>query len=140
MADNVHEGGCLCGAVRYRVFGAPTRAVACHCRFCQKRTGSAFGESVYFKEEDVRVLSGVMKRYEYRSDESHRWLKMDFCLNCGTTVTWTIEFLPGERAVAQGTLDDPNWVAPQVHGWTRSAQEWMVFPDNVPVVQTTRLK
>ena len=138
MDQEVHEGGCLCGAVRYRVFGQPKRAIVCHCRFCQKRTGSAFGQSVYFGEDAIQIMNGVLKTYEYRSDETHRWLKMEFCLTCGTTVTWCIEFLPGERAIAHGTLDDPNWVKPQVHGWARSAQEWMVFPDNVPIVETTR--
>jgi hypothetical protein len=53
MVD-IHEGGCACGAVRYRVKGSPERASVCHCTFCQRRTGSAFGISVYFHDETSR--------------------------------------------------------------------------------------
>lgn len=49
----IHEGGCLCGAVRYRARNQPARTSACHCTFCQRRTGSAFGVGAYFKQEDV---------------------------------------------------------------------------------------
>jgi len=90
MAE-IHEGGCLCGAVRYRVTGDdPKFTAVCHCKFCQKRTGSAFAEAVYFDETAVQIV-GALKTYEYRTDESGRWVKSEFCPNCGTSVTWTIE-------------------------------------------------
>jgi hypothetical protein len=72
MAE-IHEDGCLCGAVRYRVKKDPVRASICHCRNCQRRTGSAFGIGAYFKEADVEIR-GELKTYEYRSDETQRWL------------------------------------------------------------------
>jgi hypothetical protein len=59
----IHEGGCVCGAVRYRVRNAPARTSACHCRFCQRRTGSAFGIGAYFREADVEILSGELRTY-----------------------------------------------------------------------------
>src|ERR1700741_180389 len=83
-----HEGGCACGAVRYRVKSAPFRTSVCHCKACQRRTGSAFGLGIYFKAEDFELLRGELKAYPFRSDESGRWLRMEFCTNCGTTVTW----------------------------------------------------
>jgi hypothetical protein len=135
-----HEGGCLCGAVRYRVAGDPKIAGVCHCTFCKRRTGSAFGLSAYFDEAAVQITSGVLKTYEYRSDESNRWAKMEFCPTCGSTVTWTGEVLPGVRGIAVGTFDDPNWVKPKVHGWTRSALHWMVFPPDVEIFKATALK
>ena len=135
-----HEGGCLCGAVRYRVAGDPKIAGVCHCTFCKRRTGSAFGLSAYFDEVAVQITSDVLKKYEYRSDESNRWVKMEFCPTCGSTVTWTGEFLPGVRGIAVGTFDDPNWVKPKVHGWTRSALHWTVFPPDVEIFKTTVLK
>ena len=64
------EGGCLCGAVRYRVTNAPFRTSVCHCTFCQRRTGSAFGLGAYFKKDDFELLSGELRSYEHRSDES----------------------------------------------------------------------
>ena len=76
-----HEGGCSCGTVRYRVTSAPQRTSVCHCTFCQRRTGSAFGIGVFFRDEDVRFLGGELKTYEHRSDETHRWLRMQFCAN-----------------------------------------------------------
>ena len=74
MAET-HEGGCLCGAVRYRVVGDPSYAAVCHCTFCKLRTGSAFGMAAYFNEAAIEITRGVLKAYEFRSDESNRWCK-----------------------------------------------------------------
>ncbi|HSU76837.1 MAG TPA: GFA family protein, partial [Burkholderiales bacterium] len=71
----IHEGGCLCGALRYRVEGEPARASVCNCTACQRRTGSLAGFGAYFKAEQVRILCGELKSYEHRSDESRRWLR-----------------------------------------------------------------
>ena len=136
----VHEGGCLCGAVRYRVRNQPVRCGACHCTFCQRRTGSAFGIGAYFKTEDVDIVRGTLKSYEHRSDESGRWLKMEFCPNCGTTASWTIEALPGARAIAGGTFDDPKWLKIERHGWLRSAHPWFRPPEDVEVFQESTLQ
>ena len=87
--ESPREGGCVCGAVRYQVKNAPFRTGVCHCRFCQRRTGSAFGVGVYFKKSDFELTRGDLKSYEHKSDESGRWLRMEFCPACGTTVTWT---------------------------------------------------
>lgn len=136
MMTTTYEGHCLCGAVRYRVKGDPVRALACHCTACQRRTGSAFGISAYFREDDVEILSGELQVYEHRSDETGRPLRMEFCRNCGTTVTWTVEALPGARGIAGGTFDDPNWFDIKRHYWTRSAQHWMVYPTGVEISAT----
>jgi len=134
MAET-HEGGCLCGTVRYQAEGNPDLALTgvCHCKLCQRRTGSAFGISVYFADSAIRLTQGALKTYEYPSDESHRWVKTEFCPNCGTTVTWTAEAAPGIRGVAGGTFDDPNWFPLRIHAWTRSAQHWVVFPPGVDI-------
>lgn len=125
----------MCGAVRYRVSGDPVRSAVCHCRSCQRRTGSAFGVGVYFRQQDVQFLRGELKAYEFRSDESGRWLKMEFCPNCGSTVTWTLEMVPGARAIAGGSLDDPNWVKIERHGWLRSAHHWFSPPAGVELFE-----
>jgi hypothetical protein len=128
---DTHEGGCLCGAVRYRVTDAPARTTVCHCTFCQRRTGSAFAFMAYFKQEHVEIISRTLKTYEHRSDESNRSLRIDFCPNCGTTVAMTVETLPGKRGIAGGTFDDPSWLQVQRHTWLRSAQPWIVVPPGV---------
>jgi hypothetical protein len=128
--SQVHEGGCLCGAVRYRVTGAPMRTIICHCMFCQRRTGSAFGFMPYFKQDDVQI-SGALKAYEHRSDESHRLLRIEFCPTCGTTVSMSPEVLAGLRGIAGGTFDDPSWIRIDRHIWTRSAHPWITVPQGV---------
>lgn len=135
----MHEGGCLCGAVRYRVKAEPVRASICHCRNCQRRTGSAFGIGAYFKQADVEFL-GDLKSFEYRSDESGRWLRTEFCPNCGTTLSWTAEALAGLRAIAGGSFDDPNWLKIDRHGWTRSKQKWFVCPPDALVFEKGALQ
>ena len=75
----IHEGRCSCGAVRYRALNAPVRTSVCHCTFCQRRTGSAFGISAFFRDEDVEFRRGELKNYEHRSAETQRWLRMQFC-------------------------------------------------------------
>lgn len=127
----VHEGGCVCGTVRYRVTGAPIRTNVCHCTFCQRRTGSAFGFMAFFKQEDLEITRGILKSYEHRSDESNRQLRMEFCPTCGTTVTLTVKVRPGARGVAGGTFDDPSWLKIERHSWTRSAQPWVIVPPDV---------
>ena len=137
--QQVHEGGCVCGAVRYRARNAPLRTSACHCTFCQRRTGSAFGMGAFFKDEDVE-LSGIARTtYEHRSDESDRSLKMEFCPRCGTTVTWTAEAMPGARALAIGTFDDPRWIRIERFSWMRSAHPWITPPAGIEVLEQSGL-
>ena len=80
----IHEGGCFCGSVRYRAYGKPSRTSVCHCTDCQRRTGSAFAVVAHFKAEYLEIVGGPLSTYEYRSDESHRWIRLEFCLRCGT--------------------------------------------------------
>jgi hypothetical protein len=136
----VHEGGCHCGSVRYRVVREPMIAGICHCTSCKRRTGSAFGLSAYFDDANVKILSGALKIYEYRSDDDKRWLRTEFCVKCGSTVTWTGELLTGLRGIAGGTLDDPNWIEPDRHIWTRSALHWVTFPSDTVLFETAGIK
>jgi hypothetical protein len=138
MAGMIREGGCLCGAVRYRVAGEPVRTSVCSCTFCQRRTGSAFGFGAYFDEGQV-ALQGRLNTYEHRSDETGRWIRLQFCPGCGVQVTWTVEAMPGLRAVGVGTLDEPKSVRPMRFGWFRSAHPWLTPPEGVEVVQTSAL-
>ena len=125
------ECGCLCGAVRFRVTNAPFRTSVCHCKFCQRRTGSAFGVGVYFRKDDFELLRGELQSYEHRSDESGRWLRLEFCPKCGSTLTWTLELIPDGRGVAGGSFDDTGWIQVERHGWTRSKQPWVHIPPGV---------
>jgi len=130
MNEIRHEGGCLCGALRYRTSGDPVFVNVCHCTFCQRRTGSAFGISVIFNEANVET-SGKRSTFEHRSDESGRWLRMEFCPTCGTTVGWTAEMRPGMHVIAGGTFDDQKWFKINRFIWTRSAHSWIELPPGV---------
>jgi hypothetical protein len=107
--------------------------MVCHCRFCQRRLGSAFAVLAYFDEQDVEIIQGKLTLCEHRSDESDRWLKMEFCSLCGTTITHTAEVRPGLRAIAAGTFDDPDWFRIERHIWVQSARPWVSIPSDVAV-------
>ena len=93
----------------------------------------------FFKDEDVE-LSGIARTtYEHRSDESDRSLKMEFCPRCGTTVTWTAEAMPGARALAIGTFDDPRWIRIERFSWMRSAHPWITPPAGIEVLEQSGL-
>lgn len=131
----VHEGGCVCGQTRYRVRGKPQRVSACSCRWCQKRTGSALGISVYFLKDDVEFLRGNLGSYRLTSDAG-RWIDQEFCRNCGTALTWTLEFLPDYRGIAGGTFDQPTfWYQLQRYVFARSKPDWLHIPDHIKVFQ-----
>lgn len=128
--DSQQEGGCLCGAVRFRVQTAPLRTLACHCTFCQKMTGTAYYAESIFPIGAVEFSGIEMSRYVHRSDGSGKQVHLHFCPVCATTVSLTFERFPEIRAISRGTFDDPNWVALNAHIWTRSAQDDVVLPAN----------
>jgi len=134
MTDS-HEGGCVCGAVRYRTTAAPKRVSACSCGWCRKRTGSAFGISVYFDQADIEFTKGSMKAYGLVSDAG-RWIESEFCNRCGTTVSWTLEFLPGLRGIAGGTFDDPTfWYEIERYVFARTKPDWLTLPEGIEVCE-----
>ena len=127
-----HEGGCVCGSVRYVTQGEPLRVTVCHCTWCQRRTGSAFAVEPIFNEEQVKISGGPLTRYRHISDESGRWLDLEFCARCGTNIGFTLQWRPGARAIDAGTFDDPSWIRTDRHHFRyiflRSAQKWSEVP------------
>jgi hypothetical protein len=121
--------------VRYVALGDPERVTACHCTWCQRRTGSAFGIEAVFRHENLSVAGTTLRTYRHISDESGRWLEQQFCAECGTNIGMTLEAVPGIRTVAAGTFDDPSWLDPEKHKFRhvflRSAQAWAEIPDGV---------
>jgi hypothetical protein len=97
--DIGHDGGCLCGNVRYRAVGQPKIAGVCHCRYCQLRAGSAFGVLVYFEAADISILSGELGRYAFKTESNNAW-ENEFCTNCATTLLMRLEVFPGWLGIA----------------------------------------
>ncbi len=124
----IHEGGCLCGNVRYRAFGQALRTLVCHCTFCQKMTGTTSYAESMFLIDAVQFDGGTMSQYDHQSDSSGKRVHVHFCPRCGTTVTLTFERWPEYRAISRGTFDDPNWVSIGSHIWTKSAQTGVALP------------
>ena len=130
-----HQGGCVCGQVRYTVLGEPERVTVCHCTWCQRRTGTAFGVEAVFSLEQVEIDTTRLQTYRHLSDQSGRWLDQHFCPACGANLGITLEAVPGIRTIAAGSFDDPSWLDRSgcrfryVH--MRSAQNWSALPDGV---------
>ena len=135
MTEFTQQGGCLCGAVRYRTTRTPFLDLACHCTTCKLRTGAGYGIGVYFDDSQVEFLQGELNTHQLNSDTSGRWIRNEFCPGCGTTVSWTLEMRPGLRGVAGGTYDDPNWFELKGHIWTRSARPDMCYADDVALFE-----
>jgi hypothetical protein len=131
MDDDIHGGGCLCGAVRYRLRGQPKWALVCHCRYCQRRLGTAFATIGYYDDAAIVSFDGAQTEHPHRSDESGRLLTMGFCTTCGTTVTTRLERRPGMVGIALGTLDEPDRVPIGHHIWLRSKRPWVAAPPDV---------
>ena len=134
MADR-NEGGCVCGGVRYVAQGDPERVTICHCTWCQRRTGSAFGVEVVFRIENVALAGEALRTWRHVSDRSGRWLDQDFCSRCGANIGLTLEAVPGIRTIAAGTFDVPSWITPERyvfrHVWLRSGRGWADVPEGV---------
>ena len=126
-----HQGGCQCGAVRFKTSSKPIRAMACHCTTCKLRTGAPYGIGVYFNEDEVTFEGPERSVYEFNSDESGRWIRNEFCPKCASVVSWTLEMRPGLRAIAGGSYDNPDWYKLEAHIWTRSARSDMCYPESM---------
>jgi hypothetical protein len=103
--------------------------MACHCRFCQRRTGTAFGIEAIFSRQDVEFSGPPPAGYKTTSDESGRWIRLDFCPRCGTNIGAAVERRPDHYVISGGTFDDPNWFEVNMQIWTRSMVKWMVLPE-----------
>ena len=136
--SNIHEGGCLCGSVRYRTTGEPIRTLVCHCRFCQRVTGSTSYAESLFAIDAVAFSGAPMATYDHLSEGSGKVVRVQFCPACGTTLGLTFERWPEFRAISRGTFDDPNWVVVGSHIWTESAQTGVVLPAHVDCFRGAR--
>lgn len=132
---STNHGGCLCGAVKFTTTGDPIRAMACHCTNCKLRTGAPYGIGVYFEESAVSFEGGELNSFQFTTDTTGRWIQNEFCAQCGTTVSWTLEMRPGLRAIAGGSYDNPDWYKLEAHIWARSARSDMCFPEGAKVCE-----
>lgn len=103
-----HQGGCLCGAVRYTLRSAPDWSAHCHCRSCQKATGAGFATWVGVKEENFEVSHGRLAICV-----SSPGVQRGFCDRCGSSLTYVGDRWPGQVSVLAATLDEPGIATPR---------------------------
>jgi hypothetical protein len=106
---SAHEGSCLCGHIRYSVKTEPMRVTICHCRFCQRATGSAFLVEPIFGKSDFSLTAGEPTIYQHRSEGSGKIVNVHFCARCGTKLFLSFERFSEVVGVYGGTFDDPDW-------------------------------
>ena len=125
------EGGCACGAVRYRLKSAPMFVYCCHCRDCQRQTGSGFVINALIETDRITSLGGDPEPVGVPTD-SGRPHDIHRCRACRTAVWSDYGARPALRFVRVGTLDDPSALPPNVHIVTRSKLSWIALPEGVP--------
>lgn len=123
-------GGCQCGTLRYRIEGDPVALVVCHCRECQRQTGSAFGMSLVVPRDGLVITAGEPKIFSRVADSGRR-VRCAFCPDCGTRIYHAPEAMADTVNVKPGTLDDTSGLEPRAHVWTSSKQPWVSIPDGV---------
>lgn len=128
------EGGCPCKTVRYRLERSPLVVHCCHCRWCQKESGSAFALNVMIEAKYVTLTSPSEPTIVPTPSESGLGQKMARCPAC-QFVVWSNYGDSGEfvRFVRAGTLDDPSVAPPSVHIYTSTKQPWVKLDDSIPI-------
>ena len=116
-------GGCLCGKVRYSANVEPVFVGVCHCRDCQKFTGTAFATVVAVPKDSLSI-QGKLTTYSKPGDTGQA-LERRFCPECGSGIVDEAAVMPGVVMINVGTLDDSSWVKPGMQIYCDSAQSWV---------------
>jgi hypothetical protein len=128
------EGGCACGAVRYRLGSAPMFVNCCHCRDCQRQAGSAFAINALIEADRTILLSGDIAPFAMPTD-SGRPHHIHRCTACGTALWSEYGGRSTIRFVRVATLDDPTALTPDAHIYVRSKLPWITLPAGVPAFE-----
>ncbi len=129
------EGGCTCGALRYRMTSKPMFIHCCHCRWCQRETGASFALNAMIEADRVVLLRGFPEAVDTPS-ESGKGQKIVRCPDCHIAL-WSNYAGAGDalRFIRVGTLDEPDRLTPDVHIYTASKQPWVVLPPGTPAFE-----
>ena len=127
------EGGCLCGAVRYRASGPPSGITICHCATCRRASGAPLVAWSEFPAGGLNFTRGVAVRYA-----SSPGVERTFCGRCGTQLTYLRQDAPDSIDLTLASLDDPEVVPPEDHTWTTSRLCWIKLSDGLPTYPRNR--
>jgi hypothetical protein len=127
------EGGCGCGALRYRLVSEPMFVHCCHCLHCQRQTGSAFVINLLIEADRLALLAGTAQPVDVPRDDGSVQ-RIFRCAQCQVAIF--SEYGGREvRFVRAGTLDEPTEITPDVHIFTRSKVGWVILPQQVPAFE-----
>lgn len=130
------EGGCTCGRVRYRLTAEPIIVNACHCRLCQRTTGSAFALNAMIEDAFID-LTGEEPEVARSCSELSDNLRIWRCRDCGTQLWGDHPMMTDNiRYVFIGTLDRGEAFAPAAHFFVRSKHPWIALPPDIPSYDT----
>jgi hypothetical protein len=128
------DGGCACGAIRYTLTNAPMIVHACHCKDCQRLSGSAFALNLWIERKFVEVTGLQPSVYGVPPGSTGRPHDVAACPQCGTGLWNKYHAAPGDTVLLRaGTLDDASWITPDVHIFTRSKVPWLELPKDARV-------
>lgn len=123
MTGTTHTGSCLCGKVRYAFEGDPLLVAVCHCRHCQRQSGSAFSlvlavsDAAYTQQGETRAFAD--------KGESGQAVLRHFCENCGSPIVSIAEAIPGLTLIKGGSLDNPGRWTPSLEAYCESSLPWI---------------
>ena len=127
MSEPSIEGGCQCGAIRYRITGAPLMAALCHCSMCRRANAAPAVAWAMYPQEQVVFLKDSPTVYE-----SSPGARRGVCGRCATQVSFTADYIPGLIDITIGSLDDPALVPPSLHYWESRRLPWLHLADGLP--------
>jgi hypothetical protein len=125
------QGGCACGAIQYRCTAKPIVSFNCHCRACQRFTGSAFMSAIVVPASAFSVIRGEPIDYT-RQGDSGGDISRGFCAVCGSPVVARFSRMPDLVGIPAASLDDPSWHKPTFDIFTSSAQPWDCMHPDLP--------
>ncbi len=127
--ERVWEGGCFCGAVRYRIRGPEKFVAHDHCSMCRRIAGAAYVTWVGVPEPGFELVRGHDALTTFASSaEATR----QFCARCGSHLFFRSERWPGEAHVTMASLDDPEGLTPKAHVFASDAVSWIRLDDGLP--------
>ncbi len=129
-----YTGSCLCGAIKYEVSGGPTMAAVCHCKNCQRQSGTSFSTLWGVTRESFTLAAGEPKLYSDSATDSGGTVGRYFCADCGSPIYSVTAGQPDMLFLKTGTIDDNSAFKPQFHLWCDSKQDWVELGDGVPTM------
>ena len=122
-------GACACRAIQYECTAEPAFSWKCHCRDCQRASGSMLCPVMYVPKTAV-TITGKAKFYDVKA-ESGNTVSRGFCSDCGSPIFIEAELVPDLMGIWAASLDDPNRFSAQVEVWTNSAQDWTCLDPDI---------